>query len=701
MHDRRPLPCLRALLGALALLAAVPALAEPTVSWSTVERTYPMRFHPRLLRGKTGEVTVTNVVLTNEHLRIEVAPDLGGRVMRVTYRKDGTELFNVLDSLRCYNVWDAGGWRPSFPFFEHGLRFEGQPAGWRVVENEDDGSATLAMEMRFGRFLGVEEINYKGRFSHLRLGRTITLAPGQGHFACRTFVENPLPYRVGLRLWTTAQFPLAGDAEFIIPAERTCYHRAQRFRDWTPGEGHALWRNWKDSDSHFAVAREPHPFVGVYYPSEDRNHVRVTDPERAPGAKLYAWGRRAGDARLFEFWGGLDRVFEEPGRFLPAFSRRGFTERWYVARGIGRVAYANQHAAVGLRYAGAAGGRTSAVVSVTPSREIADAELLLNRPGESPPARPCSGPLSLAPLQPHRAGITVDRPGDPVTVTLLSGDRELLKVTLPLPPAPEDEDLEERLEESIEPDEDDPYELAVHSELRGWIVAHRDWPALPTTALDAAREHAKAHPNDPEGQVLLGRIAYRLGELDAAAEALTSAVTLDNDCGIAHHFLGLVRLAQDDPRTARERFRSAVRADRPHPEAGYFAALGHIARGDLASAVAALRSLVKARPDAVRPRLLLAAALARLGKLEEARKLIVELEREDPSSVEIAYVATRAFPTDADRQEALKKLSTGNPESNVALERLQAEIEHGRWSHPERPGPYEHVGGRHRLNRRW
>ena len=140
---------------------------------------------------------------------------------------------------------------------------------------------------------------------------------------------------------------------------------------------------------------------------------------------------------------------------------------------------------------------------------------------------------------------------------------------------------------------------------------------------------------------------------------------------------------------------------RPHPEAGYFAALGHIARGDLASAVAALRSLVKARPDAVRPRLLLAAALARLGKLEEARKLIVELEREDPSSVEIAYVATRAFPTDADRQEALKKLSTGNPESNVALERLQAEIEHGRWSHPERPGPYEHVGGRHRLNRRW
>jgi hypothetical protein len=685
----------------LAVLALPACAAGAPVKWSTTRRVYPVHFHPELSPEKKATVSVRNVVLENEHVRIEAAPELAGRVMHVTYKATGQELFNVLDSLRAYNVWDAGGWRVSFPFYEHGMRFRGQTAGWRVVEG-DGGEVTLAMEMRFARFREPAELNYKGRFSDLRLGRWLTLRPGQAYFECTMRVENPLPYRVGLRLWTTAQLPLADAAEFVFPVRRMCYHGAVRFSDWRGGEGAALWRNWQRTDSYFAVNLR-HPFVGVYYPSADVNRVRIVDPKAAPGAKLYAWGfhgRERAKARFFEVWGGLDPVFEQDGRFLPAFAAAGFTERWYLARRIGRADYANEHAAVALRRETRDDGTAAAVVSVTPSRDIPAARIAAattRRAGINAVARRAD----LRPLAAEKLILPLRRPTAPVTVTIHQDGRKLLEVTLPPDLPPRDEKLEERMRERVSPDPADLRRWAEHGELRGWIVRRYEGPGLPTTALPAARAYVRRKPKSAEARVMLGRIAYRLGDLDTAAEALEKAVALDAESGIAHHLLGLVLLERGKAAEAGPHFWAAAAAKKPHPAAGYFVALGHVAGGRYADAARRFRSVVAAAPEAVRPRLLLAATLARLGDLEEARRIAARLEAEDPSSVEIAEVAARSFPDDAARRQAVQKLLEQNPEAEEALRRLRQELDEGKWSHPKRPGPYRYVGGHRRLQTAW
>jgi tetratricopeptide (TPR) repeat protein len=199
----------------------------------------------------------------------------------------------------------------------------------------------------------------------------------------------------------------------------------------------------------------------------------------------------------------------------------------------------------------------------------------------------------------------------------------------------------------------------------------------------------------------LGRIAYRLGKLDEAKAALETAVKLDAEEGLAHHLLGLTLWEAGERDEAARHFATAIACKRPHAEAGYFVALRCIAAGDSAGAAGALAALVKAKPELVRPRLLLAATLAKLGRHEEAQRLAAALEAEDPASVEVAEATARCFPHDAARRRAMTQLLKHNPEADEALRRLRAAMDRGEWTHPKRPEKHEHVGSHGRLEREW
>jgi len=694
---------LSAVLGplAFALWAAPAVAAEPAVRWSAVERTYPVDRrgpdypYPPLPEPDPPELKTRNVVLENRLVRIEVAPDLAGRVMHVTYKADGTDLFQVKDSIVPCTPWDAGGWRTSFPFHEHGMRFKGQTAGWRIIEGAD-GSVTLAMDMRFGRFRDAAELDYKGRFSHLRLGRTMTLRPGQAFFECAMRVENPLPYRVGWRLWTTNQFPVAEDAEFIIPASRMSGHGARDIEDWPWGEGLALYRNWTRPNYSLFALNNPYPFLAIYYPEDDVNRVRVADPAEAPGGKLWGWQCGSSGARFFEVWTGLDRVFEQEGRLLAPFATGGFTERVYLVRGVGRVAYANADAAVGLEYA-EENGRATAVLRATPACEIADAEVTL-APADGGEGRTVR--TALEPMETLEIRAPVAARDAPVRVTIRAGarlaatrGRTLLQITLPLARPPVDLEAEKAIAESVWPGDDaTPKRLCEMGERIGRVSRWGD--NIATTGLRSAREWIAAEPESAEAHVALGRIAYELGLFDEARAALKRAAALDPAEGVACHLLGLVLLEEGKADEARAAFESALSAGRPSAEAGYFTALAKIALGRFGEAAEDLKRLVESRPEAFRPRLALAAVLARLGKVDEARALADGALAEDPASVEAAETVARCCPDDAARREAVEQLLRHNPEAPEALAAFCREVDEGVWQHPQRPEEFREAGHR-------
>jgi tetratricopeptide (TPR) repeat protein len=666
-----------AVVSAVILTTVVWAGAADKVRWATVKRSYAPHFHPKGIGQPPDHpappdsppVEVTNVVLENEHIRIEVAVQAAGRVMHATY-KDGTELFNVLERMAGGQPWDGGGWRSSFPFQEHGMRYTDQPAGWRVIEGAD-GSVTLTMDMRFGRFLG-EELGRYGRFTPLRLGRAITLRPGSALFEVASTVENPLPYRFGYRLWSTAQFPDRPDAEFWFPVSRVSDHGLRNLADWIWHQGRALRSNWNSHGSVFSI-NSTHPFTGIYYPSEDLNRLRIARPDDMPGGKLYAWGY---PSVFFEVWTGSEHLFEQEGRLLPPFAARRHTERYYAVHGIGRVEYANEHFAVSTERS-VAEDPPNVLVRLFPVQDVEAVEYEVLHPDGRILAR------ADAPAKARHVKIlkTPVEPGHvPLRVSAKSGGQLLLDVTLPLAVPRPDPDLERHLMTTIRPGREDRQRIAESQETRAWIGFRS--PNLAGAALRAALDWTEAEPGNVAAQRQLGRVLYMIGRPHKAAAALQSALSIDGKDAHSRHLLGLVLLEQGDKQEALRQFLLAVPEA---PEAHHMAAMVLLSSGDRTGAIEHLRKLVEAQPWVVRPRIVLAALLAARGPAGEARVLAEKLQNEDPSSPEIAYLMTLCHPQDATRAQTLAQMLTLNPEAPEAVAQLRAEIEQGSWVHPARP----------------
>ncbi len=136
----------------------------------------PARVHGSERLG--GERTIETVVLENAYLRVEVAPELGGALVRAVDTATGENLFYREPQVKNWLPFRESGVKVSLPFREHGIRTEGQPASWRIVRRQD-GSVTLAMWMEFARPHRHHERWMCGRYSPMLLSWHVTLRPDE------------------------------------------------------------------------------------------------------------------------------------------------------------------------------------------------------------------------------------------------------------------------------------------------------------------------------------------------------------------------------------------------------------------------------------------------------------------------------------------------------------------------------------------
>ncbi|MBW3660976.1 MAG: aspartyl protease family protein [Gemmatimonadetes bacterium] len=133
---------------------------------------------------------------------------------------------------------------------------------------------------------------------------------------------------------------------------------------------------------------------------------------------------------------------------------------------------------------------------------------------------------------------------------------------------------------------------AIH---RGLAESYLDLGDPHPAAVEAVRGVNVAE-DDARLWTLLGLARYRLADIDAAAEALARATTLDPTDADGWWGLGLVAAARNRLEEARERGRRAL-ATRPDPR--YALALAHwaAADGDYAAAAAGLDTFLRLAPD--------------------------------------------------------------------------------------------------------
>ncbi len=673
------MPLKRIALTAFILATAAAPAPAAAVEVRVEQRTYPVQEgkhrsniapdHAPKLEGRSS-YTTTAVVLANRYLELTVLPELGGRLVRVRWRPTGEDLFWVHDAIQDGVSWSMGGGRWSFPFWEHGRHFD--ETGGYVVRHREDGGVTVAVDMRFDRYLTAAETRRYGRATNLRLAQTVALAPEEARFTWRGRVTNPLPVRCGFKLWYLLRQPAVDGTRVILPAAAVTGHGT---RDLVPWDHETVVRDLQTSV--FAIGIR-HDFAGWFFPARNLNVLRLQDRRLAPGAKQVLY--RPSSRGYIEMWGGNHEVFEECGRLLPPFGAYEMAVTVLPAKGIGRADLATRDAAVACRKDG-----ETWHVAVAPARPLDGYALTLEAGGRSVAVRgEACGPEAPA----HHAAAL---PGDRMYVRFAGPDGAVLvDETLPVEAGPMPK--EAFAAAKARTDGTMPGGKGLYAECTDLVSEHQ--LSLPR----AAGMHRKVLESEdaPPREVL--DAARRLMRVERGSEAVRTALArlLEHEPANpwAHLYLGMWLLEADRAEEADAHLGKALDL----PGARYLAALRAQAQGDPAAAERHLRALLAMGPEAAfhgeddpgrallqpgatveaaRPRLLLALVLRAQGKAAEATAVLEALAAEDPAVTEAWMLLGDA--------EAVRTLTAANPVGREAAEATLAALRDGRWRGIGRP----------------
>jgi hypothetical protein len=616
------------------------------------------------------------IELDNGLLRVGVAPALG---MRVVYAQDlcgaaPVELFARLDTPAnpVPFAGNIGGVKPSFPFFENGTglideRGDLAYAAGHCIAQHSAGAVSVIMSLSFSHHQAASDGGFLGRYGDKVLGVIVTVEPGRADFAMRLICENPNPLPRGDRIWAAASLPQVlqsdragraarpGGGAWLLPTRWATSHQAAELIDLADGAALRDPRLLAGTDSLFAL-RLDSGFAGAWYPFEQGglNRLMLFDEPRNRGVKIYDKRDNTGP---FELWTGNTAIFEIPRGFVAGFACSQIETRYCIARGIGRVVYADRHIAVG-RGDGGPWSITGFGHRVVDVRDGGGRRLVTS-----------------AEIGPGQAIQAVGEDGldvfDAVSGELLgeiraaAAQRDVRDRLSHLRAAARRSGFDARLGDVL------PLDAA-----RGMHFEMEDVPSKWDTlsSMAALRAAWRAGPDDdPAVLASIANTAYRHGDFIGAERLLAFArPRAGADVGAA---LRLLRALMD--------YEQGVAADFSDcgPRGGYFRALQAIAAGDVASAIDELTAVVGEIPDCVRPRLLLA-------HLTNDPAWVAPLRSRVPSSVEMWWVLDQLGEEGAAAN--LDGLLGARAEPRQRLADFADEVRNGCWRHERR---YEYDAG--------
>ena len=652
--------------GGFVLLAALPFLLScregttvrqgvMTLPWYTSTSRYvPGSGYPgsaffpakdsKKLSGKRSFLTI---VLENEYLRVEVAPEIGGAISRAIYKPTGEDLFFLEGKAKDWLPFWESGVKVSFPYREHGVGTI-QPASWRVVRR-DDGSITVATWMEFSRFNEPFHSAFYGRYSAMLLSQHVTLRPGQCSFEVAYRIVNPTPFRQGRQIWSDALFPrdhietgvVQADAqpppktstELILPAGYISHHGGRDFRPFF--ESRTPLACYPPPHISIFAWDIPYGFAGFWYPRVKANRLRIFDPSVAPGTKIFIIGEgayRPGKLsshtyNFAELWGGFDNVFEGVEKWIGPGQTYQYAHHYTFVKGIGKVDYANREAAVNVEFGGLA-----PQVEVVTLRRVTSLEATLD-------GRPLGEEAACGPEDPARFPLPADAIRGRIVLT--ADGRVIIDQEFPLH-IPGDTSEHERI----------------------WTALGHSPERYELSDGGGEAWYRNAIYRYPKRSTSRGRVLYRDGQIDAAITCLQGAVAADPADGEGWHLLGAALLEKDQREEANAAFDKAAAAQNPYAPAQYFRALAAIARKDLPKASEMLDRLVRTDPRHWEGRLLKAwVASAAPATRDKAVAEALALDAEDPADpraqLVLAHCAAAAGneAIAAQAREALEQLS--------------------------------------------
>ncbi len=267
--------------------------------------------------GYTNKSTTKNwkvVELENPYIKVQVLPEVGGKVMGATEKSTGEDFVytNHVMTFRAIGIrgpWTSGG-------IEHNFGLDLGHAPWAaapvdyVLQNNPDGSVTCVVG-------GLDLA------SRTQWRVKIVLPKDKAYFETQSLWYNPLPLHDAYLSWENAAFRASEDMQFFFPGTHHVGHDGNA-SPW-PIDEHGVdlsyYKNVNSGgDKSYHVMGTHTNWFGGYWHNKKFGFGHWAPYSDAPGKKLWIWSR----AREGAIW--EDLLTDNDGQYIEAQSGVTFNQ---------------------------------------------------------------------------------------------------------------------------------------------------------------------------------------------------------------------------------------------------------------------------------------------------------------------------------------------------------------------------------------
>lgn len=337
-----------------------PMFLEKRVYQGSSGRVYPYPVIDKIMDQKTLK-NYRVVILENEYVRIEIMPELGGRIYRALDKTNNYDFVYYNKVIKPALVGLAGPWISGgieFNWPQHHRPNTFGPVDYRFMQN-DDGSATVW-------------VSETDRMYGTKVTAGFTLYPGKAYLEISAQMYNPTPEPQTFLWWANPAVAVNDHTQSVFPPDVTAVfdhgkRDVSRFpiatgtyykMDYSHGVDISRYNNIPVPTSYMAY-KSDYNFVGGYDHGVQAGLLHVANHHISPGKKQWTWGNgefgKAWDRNLtdedgpyIELMTGVYTDNQPDFTWLQPYEEKSFKQYFMPYKNIGVVKNSSIDAAVNL-----------------------------------------------------------------------------------------------------------------------------------------------------------------------------------------------------------------------------------------------------------------------------------------------------------------------------------------------------------------
>ncbi len=401
----------------------MPMFAENRVHQRSSGNPYPCKVVMRVDREHRNEKPFRIITLENEYIKVEIMPELGGRIYSALDKRTGYDFFYKQHVVKpaligLLGSWISGGCEFNWPCHHRPSTY--MPVDVSIEEHEN-GAVTVWMSEN-------EPLDrMKGMVG-------IYLAPGEARFDTRMKVFNRTPNRRSFLWWENAAVPVNQEYRLVFPPDVNYvqFHYRKNVTSYPiaggvyngirmgDGVDISYHKNTHQPTSYFC-AETKYDFFGGYDEGKHCGVIHVADRTVSVGKKMFTWAYNQlssswekaltdTDGAYAELMASSYSLNQPDFAWLMPYEGKEFSQMWYPVGDIGTPFCACREAAVSF---------ADGELRIQPTVALNDAEIEIN----GKPTR-----FNASPDAAFRIAVS----GEVTSFVLRSGDgRVLLKYAKP------------------------------------------------------------------------------------------------------------------------------------------------------------------------------------------------------------------------------------------------------------------------------